>query len=103
MADKLIALSSGAYTNWTSCPDAPPVVLNPKASLHACLAWCWGEIVEANQLAMQGQAAADGDSWDVLGNAIQSRLMIVEAMLHELCKRTLSCSASAATDAAGRA
>jgi hypothetical protein len=91
MAYALIDLSGLHYRNWerdTSPSDSPPVVLNPKASLHQCIAWCWGEISEAHHLAIQGQTGGDDAAWVVLGAAIQSRLMLVERVLEALCHRT---------------
>ena len=57
MTTKQISLSGPRYQNWHAGGE-PPVVLNPSADLHALIAWCWGEAVLANQLAINAQLCA---------------------------------------------
>jgi hypothetical protein len=44
------AVTSLSYTNWHFDEIQPPLVLNPEASQHSLVAWCWGEIEDLQTL-----------------------------------------------------
>jgi hypothetical protein len=85
MGNPQIDLSGLRYQNW--CVEVrPPVVLNPDADLHSCIAWCWGEANEAHQLAINAQCYEQPVG--PLVDAIQARLMALVQMLEVLGSRT---------------
>lgn len=86
METKVIDVSGWRWENWSG-DGAPPVILNPAAGLHNFLAWCWGEVKEANQLAILCQRSDDVNMAEMI-DSIQGRLMTVERVLEELCIRT---------------
>ncbi|MBS0408186.1 MAG: hypothetical protein JSS17_17830 [Proteobacteria bacterium] len=94
MDAKQIDLSGYLYQNWGLDNTNPPVVLNPDASLHACIAWCWGEVAEAHGLAMV--ARVNNIEGGAVLDAVLSRLTALERMLEHLGERTRA-------DKAGRA
>ncbi len=85
MTTKQISLSGPRYQNWHAGGE-PPVVLNPSADLHALIAWCWGEAVLANQLAINAQCYEQ--NLVPLIDAIQDRLAALETVLKALGERT---------------
>ena len=86
MTSKQTDLSGWRYENWSSDNAEPPVVMNPRARLHTCIAWCWGEAREAHELAINAQCYEQDVG--ALIDAIQSRLMPLERMLEALSART---------------
>ena len=85
---KQISLSGWRYQNWKFDAE-PPVIFNEAASTHNCVAWCWGEIQEAHQLAIIAQMGGEDVGLPQLIDAIQTRLMAVEQVLNILSVRTL--------------
>lgn len=75
--------SSGfSYQNW-EMDGAPPIIINPAASLHHKLAWLWGEVSILSDAVHE--INCDGDKHlRIFANFITSRLMPMEAMLDHL-------------------
>lgn len=83
-----LTISGWRYENWDSEDGEPPVILNPRASLHKRISWCHGEANEALQLIYQAQRHSEDIG--VLVDAVCSRLMSLERMLSHLGERTSS-------------
>ena len=88
-----INLSGIRYQNWCS-DSAPPVVMNPAADLHACIAWCWGEARLAHELAINAQCYEQ--PLDPIVDAIEAHLAGLEVVLDQLGTRTAAGEGSAA-------
>lgn len=81
-------LAGYAFQNWDF--DAlPPVIINPEASLHAKLAWCWGEVCFIKNLGNVACQARGAEMWDV-GELLVSASIPLEAMLRHLSEVTRS-------------
>ena len=86
MSGKQVNLSGWRHENWTMAGGHPPVVLNPAASVHSCIAWGWGEARELLDLL---HAAYDADAANAgLIEAGISRAMVLASMLDHLADRT---------------
>lgn len=89
MTHTAIDLSGVHVENWRTDVGAPPVILNPDATLHACIAWAWGELYEARRIALAG-LTADKDQALGLMEAIGSRVNGAErviSLLGDLTRR----------------
>jgi hypothetical protein len=82
-----IDLSGFRRENWCAVDSAPPVVMNPEATLHACVAWAWGEVYEANQLLAAAMPVVPVSPQMQLDTVV-SRLMGAVAMLEALAEAT---------------
>lgn len=79
-----VNLSSWHHNNWVpGVAPEPPAILNRNTTLHAAIAWAWGEVALLDQVCMSEAA----DHAAVLG-VVAARLPAIEAMLDELAKRT---------------
>ena len=87
MSGNQVNLSGWRHENWTMVGGQPPVVLNPAASVHSCVAWSWGEAQELLDLL---HAAYDADVANAgLVEAGISRAMVLTKMLEQLAERTV--------------
>jgi hypothetical protein len=85
MATKQINLSGLRWGNWSAETNGaePPVVLNPKASVQACIAWCYSAVGDALELSARGMAGeVEKNSTD--DDLILERLTCAKAMLEHL-------------------
>ncbi len=74
------------YQNW--CVDgAPPVIVNPAATLHAKLAWCWGEMRMIDDLASL-LCTSENVELSQVGNLLVHKAMAITAMLEHLADTT---------------
>ncbi|MDO5289878.1 MAG: hypothetical protein Q4F13_09645 [Pseudomonadota bacterium] len=87
MATEKLDLSGVHVQNWRTDCGPPPVVLNPDATVHACIAWAWGELYEVKHLAMVGLSADEADT-PLLIEAIHSRINAAESVLRMLGELT---------------
>ncbi|AVO35372.1 hypothetical protein [Ottowia oryzae] len=98
MSGNQVNLSGWRHENWTMVGGQPPVVLNPAASVHSCIAWGWGEAQELLDLL---HAAYDANSSNAgLIEVGLSRATVLSKMLEHLAERTAG-KAVAATPAGG--
>ena len=74
--------SGFCYQNW-EMNGAPPIIINPAASLHHKLAWLWGEVSLLSDAAHE-LCTEDNKQLRWFSNFITSRLMPMEAMLDHL-------------------
>lgn len=81
-------LAGYAFQNWDH-ETSPPVIINPEASLHAKLAWCWGEVCFIKSL---GDVACqhNTDAMHGVGELLVAVSMPLEAMLRHLSEVTLN-------------
>lgn len=79
-------MAGHCYRNWGAGNDNPPIILNPKASVHACIAWCWGEAAQAHELVMMARSN-DTNNAAVL-DSVLARLDGLERMLDYVGERT---------------
>ena len=84
-----VALSGWLWTNWNA-EGAPPVVMNPSASTHALIAWCWGEAVVVKGLSMTAVGITDPAEFGDLNLAMRERLVGIVTVLNELGQRNSS-------------
>lgn len=74
------------YQNW--CPDeAPPLLVNQAATVHAKLAWCWGEMNQIDDLAQVMCTSANEDLARI-GNLLVNKAMGLIAMLEHVAIAT---------------
>lgn len=74
------------FQNW--CPDdAPPVLVNPLATVHAKVAWCWGEMHQIDDLA-NVLCTSENDDLARIGNVLVHKAMGLIAMLEHLAEYT---------------
>lgn len=78
--------SGFSYQNWDMAGE-PPIIVNPKASLHHKLAWLWGEVSNLNDILAEVDCN-DNKELRTFANFVMSRLMPVEAMLNHLGETT---------------
>lgn len=74
--------SGFSYQNW-DMDGEPPILVNPKASLHHKLAWLWGETSCLNDVVTE-LSCSDNKELRIFANFVMSRLMPMEAMLDHL-------------------
>lgn len=82
--NKPVSLSSWHCGNWTpGANPAPPVILNPQATIHAAIAWTWGEVAQLQQL-------CDSEPGDIetAYRLIHARMPAITAMMERLGDRT---------------
>lgn len=82
--------ASFGYQNW-EIEGPPPIMVNPAASLHSKLAWCWGEVNQIEDLAST-LCTHENEVLANLGNLLINRVTPLVAMLEHLgestCKTT---------------
>lgn len=85
-----VGLSGFHCRNWDlSNHGQPPVILNPSADVHMCIAWCWGEAREAQDISLAAQhGELDRDVVDSLIAVVHHRLLVLAQMLEALAERT---------------
>jgi hypothetical protein len=86
-ATKQVNLAGWRYLNWSATDEDAPVIANPNASLHACIAWCWGEIAAAHELVASLINDEFVDAGPIFAE-LKDRVMGAEAMLDSLSDRT---------------
>lgn len=74
--------SGFGYRNW-DMDGAPPIIVNPAASLHHKLAWLWGEVSVLRDVVDEVNTC-ESAQLRAFANFIASRLMPMEAMLDHL-------------------
>lgn len=74
------------YQNWRM-DGAPPVVANPAATMHAKLAWCWGEMKQIDDLAIV-MCTSENKHLASVGNMLVHKAMGLIAMLEHLAEAT---------------
>lgn len=65
----------------------PPIIMNPKASPHALVSWCWSEADHALQLSIAGSVSGEDYELVKINEAIQNRLEGITAVLEALAAR----------------
>lgn len=80
--------SGFCYQNWDMSGE-PPIIVNPKASIHHKLAWAWGEVATLSD-ALNELDITDNKELRTFANFVASRLMPIEAMLNHLGAATYS-------------
>ena len=78
--------SGFGYQNW-DMDGEPPIMVNPKASLHHKLAWLWSEASCLTDLATE-ICCENNKELRTFANFILSRMMPMEAMLEHLGETT---------------
>ena len=79
---------SGIRWRLWNADGEPPIIMNPKASTHALISWCWGEADHALQMAVAGSVSGDDYEMAKMNDAIQGRLEAITAVLEALAFRT---------------
>ena len=74
------------YQNW-EIKGNPPIMVNPRASLHSKLAWCWGEVQQLDDLAST-LCTHENEALQQVGNLLYSRTISLIAMLDHLGETT---------------
>ena len=75
------------FQNW--CPEgAPPVIVNRAATVHAKLAWCWGEVKQIDDLASVLCTNKD-EELARIGNLLVHKSMALIAMLEHVAESTM--------------
>ncbi len=86
-AEKLDYRFAGfGYQNW-HIDGEPPVVLNRAATLHAKLAWCWGEVSQIDHMASV-LCTSDHQELASIGNLLSHKALALTAMLEHLALTT---------------
>jgi len=80
--------SGFGYQNW-GIDGEPPIMVNPKASLHHKLAWCWGEVNQIDEFALT-LCQHENETLQRVGNMLASRTISLTAMLEHLGETTCS-------------
>ena len=75
-----------SFQNW-GYEGAPPIVVNPAATTHAKLAWCWGEMTQIETMASVLCASENPDVASV-GNFLVNKSVSLIAMLEHLADVT---------------
>lgn len=65
----------------------PPIIMNPKASPHALVSWCWAEADHALQLSIAGSVSGEDYELVKINEAIQNLLEGITAVLEALAAR----------------
>lgn len=74
------------FQNWEIKGD-PPIMVNPHASLHSKLAWCWGEVHQIDDLASV-LCTHESEALQQVGSLLYSRTISLIAMLDHLSETT---------------
>jgi len=74
------------FQNWCS-EGVPPVMVNPAATTHAKLAWCWGEMRQIDDLASV-LCTSQHDELAIIGNILANKSMALIAMLEHMAAIT---------------
>lgn len=84
---EIVDVSGIRWRAWSG-EGGPPIIMNPNASTHALISWCWGEADHALQMSIAGSMSCEGYELAKLNDAIQGRLESIAAVLEALAIRT---------------
>ena len=82
---QVVDVSGLRWRNWSG-EGGPPVIMNPAASTHALIAYCWAEASQALEVSIA--ATMYPDEHAALNDAIQSRLNAIVPILELLSVRS---------------
>lgn len=74
-------LGGVTWMNWGADQAAPVVILNERASVHACIAWAWGEAAQIRALAfaaLDSEGEYNEDLLDIIGQRAASLAAVLE-------------------------
>ena len=84
---KPVSLDDCGADNW-NMDEAPASIVNPDASLHRCIAWCWSEVDSLSRLAA-GVVGVDSVLLsDAVNELLAKKLSVLAVMLECLAERT---------------
>lgn len=82
MSTNATPISGYCWQSW-DMGDEPPLMVNPKASLHTKIAWMWGEITMLHDMLTEMSCNGDRETSSLAGH-IANRLTPVQAMMEHL-------------------